>query len=131
MPHQRKVINEEVSAPISTPFASPMGIASNPRRWTAQQPRLPVTRVEHLSPPRLFSLSSNTRIRDLETQVELGEAAGRSHWVEANRRKLLKLTPIAELLRSGQIHQPMEKHKREYSPQEYQKTAVPSQEKKG
>jgi len=70
-------------------------------------------------------------IRDLETQVELGEAAGRSHWVEANRRKLIKLTPIAELLRSGQVHQPMEKHKREYVPEEDQKTAVPLQEKKG
>jgi hypothetical protein len=70
-------------------------------------------------------------IRDLETQVELGEAAGRSHWVEANRRKLIKLTPIAELLRSGQVHQPMEKHKREYSPEGEQKTVMPLQEKKG
>ena len=57
-------------------------------------------------------------ICDLETQVELGEAAGRSHWVEANRRKLIKLTPITELLRTGQTHQPMDKHKREDAPLE-------------
>jgi len=70
-------------------------------------------------------------IRDLETQVELGEAAGRSHWVEANRRKLIKLTPIADLLRAGQIHQPLEKHKREYAPPEDKKPAKPLQERKG
>ncbi len=57
-------------------------------------------------------------IRDLESQVELGEAAGRTHWVEANRRKFIKLTPIVDLLRTGQTHQPMDKHKREYTPQE-------------
>ncbi len=70
-------------------------------------------------------------IRDLETQVDLGEAAGRSHWVEANRRKLIKLTPIADLLRAGQMHQPMEKHKREYAPSEYKKLAMPLQEGRG
>lgn len=70
-------------------------------------------------------------MRDLETQVDLGEASGRSHWVEANRRKLIKLTPIADLLRTGQMHQPMEKHKREYAPSEYKKPAQPLQERKG
>ena len=58
-------------------------------------------------------------IRDLQTQVELGEAAGRSHWVEANQRKLIKLTPITDLLRAGHMHQPMEKQKREDRPSEY------------
>jgi len=70
-------------------------------------------------------------IHDLETQVELGEAAGRSHWIEANRRKLIKLTPIADLLRTGQIHQPMEKHKREYSAEEDNKLAMSLQEGRG
>jgi len=79
----------------------------------------------------IFLPQLEQEIHDLETQVELGEAAGRGHWVEANRRKLIKLTPIADLLRAGQIHQPMEKHKRECSPKEYEKPATSSQERKG
>ncbi len=54
-------------------------------------------------------------VQDLECQVELGEAANRVHWVEANRRKLTKLLPIRDFLRTGQTHQPMGKAKREYT----------------
>jgi site-specific recombinase XerD len=66
----------------------------------------------------------------LEQEIRDLEAAGRSHWVEANRRKLIKLTPITDLLRTGQIHQPMEKHKREYAHPEDEKLATSLQEKK-
>jgi hypothetical protein len=38
---------------------------------------------------------------------------------------------IAELLRAGQTHQPMEKHKREYSSEEYQKPMTAVQEDEG
>lgn len=57
-------------------------------------------------------------VQDLECQVELGEAADRAHWVEANRRKLMKLLPIRDFLRTGETHQPMGKAKREYLVQE-------------
>lgn len=57
-------------------------------------------------------------VRDTMFQIELGEAAGRTHWVDANQRKLTKLIPIRDLLQSRQIHQPMAKAKREYTAQE-------------
>ena len=57
-------------------------------------------------------------VQDLEDQVTLGEAANRPHWAEANRRKLIKLIPIRDLLQSGKNHQPMDKSKREYTMQE-------------
>jgi hypothetical protein len=56
--------------------------------------------------------------RETTFQIELGEAAGRTHWVEANPRKLTKLIPIGDLLQSRQIHQPLGKAKREYPTQE-------------
>ncbi len=57
-------------------------------------------------------------VRDTEFQIELGEAAGRTHWVEANQQKLTKLIPIRDLLASRQVHQPLGKAKREYTAQE-------------
>jgi len=57
-------------------------------------------------------------IRDTTFQIELGEAAGRTHWVEANQKKLTKLIPIRDLLQRRQIHQPLGKAKREYTAQE-------------
>ena len=57
-------------------------------------------------------------VQDLQHQVELGEAANRPHWVEANRRKVAKLLPIRDFLRTGQTHQPLGKAKREYTVQE-------------
>ncbi len=57
-------------------------------------------------------------VQDLEYQVELGEAANRVHWVEANQRKLGKLLPIRDFLRTGETHQPMGKARREYPVQE-------------
>ncbi|HYU73288.1 MAG TPA: hypothetical protein VEL31_11465, partial [Ktedonobacteraceae bacterium] len=63
-------------------------------------------------------------VQDLEGQVELGEAANRTHWVEANRRKLTKLLPIRDFLRTGETHQPMGKTRREYSMQEGREQAT-------
>lgn len=57
-------------------------------------------------------------VRDTEFQVELGKAAGRTHWIEANQQKLTNLIPIRDLLNSRKIHQPMGKTKREYTVQE-------------
>jgi len=52
-------------------------------------------------------------VRDTEQQVELGEAAGRPHSADANRRKLTVLQPIIDLLRQGTLHQPIGKDIRE------------------
>jgi integrase len=47
--------------------------------------------------------------------IAIGEAAGRPHWVEANRRKLETLEQILATLEQGHLHQPMGKAKREYT----------------
>jgi len=57
-------------------------------------------------------------VRDTAYQIELGEAAGRPHWVEANQRKLTVLQPIVQMLQQGQTHHPLGKAKREYSDEE-------------
>lgn len=57
-------------------------------------------------------------INDTNFQIELGEKSGHQHWVDANRRKLPVLTNIVNTLKEGVTHQPMEKHKREYSVEE-------------
>lgn len=57
-------------------------------------------------------------INDTNFQIELGEKSGHQHWVDANRRKLPVLTNIVNSLKEGVTHQPMEKHKREYSLEE-------------
>jgi integrase len=54
--------------------------------------------------------------QDTIALIAIGEAAGRSHWVEANRRKLETLDQILATLEDGQLHQPMGKAKREYAP---------------
>ena len=50
--------------------------------------------------------------------IQIGEAAGRTHWVEANHRKLEKLERIIATLDAGRVHQPLGKAKREYQPGE-------------
>ncbi len=64
-------------------------------------------------------------IHDTEQQIELGEAAGRPHWVEANRRKLTVLQPIVSLLRQGALHQPMDKNFRQSSGAEIAERSAP------
>jgi integrase len=61
-------------------------------------------------------------VRDTEYQVELGQAAGHPHWVEANRRKLTVLQPIVQLLQEGQTHHPLGKTTREYAAEQVRRS---------
>jgi hypothetical protein len=51
--------------------------------------------------------------RDLRFQIELGQRAGRDHWVDKNQRKLAQILPVIATLRTGQAHAQMAKAERE------------------
>ncbi len=54
-----------------------------------------------------------TMERDLRFQIELGQRAGREHWVDKNQRKLAQILPVIATLRAGQAHTQMTKAERE------------------
>src|SRR5581483_5411183 len=59
-----------------------------------------------------------TMERDLRFQIELGQRAGREHWVDKNQRKLAQILPVIATLRAGQAHTQMTKAEREETAEE-------------
>jgi hypothetical protein len=51
--------------------------------------------------------------RDLRFPIELGEKAGREHWVDKNRQQLAQILPVIQTLRTGSIHAQLTKTERE------------------
>jgi len=58
---------------------------------------------------------------DILIQIDLGNAAGRSHWVEKNQRLLEPINKIIDVLEQDRLHSPLGKLGREYSNEERQK----------
>src|SRR5205823_4151582 len=46
-------------------------------------------------------------------KIELGEKAGREHWVDKNQQKLAQILPVIQTLRMGTVHGQMTKGERE------------------
>jgi hypothetical protein len=51
--------------------------------------------------------------RDLWFQIELGQRAGREHWVDKNQRELVQILPVIATFRTGQAHVQTTKAERE------------------
>lgn len=93
----------------------PNGYCFKHRKFDCPAARMPCYTCPMFATTPAFLPQFEREVRDTVYQVELGEAAGHPHWVEANRRKLTVLQPIVRLLQEGQTHHPLGKAKREYT----------------
>ncbi len=96
----------------------PNGYCFKHRKFDCPAARMPCYTCPMFATTPAFLPQFEQEVRDTAYQVELGEAAGHPHWVEANRRKLTVLQPIVQLLQEGQTHHPRGKVKREYTAKE-------------
>jgi integrase len=107
------------------------GYCFKPRKLACPFVELPCYACRNFATTPAFLPEFERMAQDLLVQVDLGQRAGRPHWVDKNERKLAQIRPIVETLRAGRIHAQMPKGEREYTPVERQAGAVPLEEDPG
>jgi integrase len=95
----------------------PNGFCFKHTKFECPAAATPCYRCPMFVTPPAFLSQIEREVRDLQYQVELGQAANHIHRVEANQRKLIKLLPIRDFLQTEATHQPMSKARREYPAQ--------------
>jgi hypothetical protein len=90
------------------------GYCFKPRKMACPYVDLPCYTYRNWATTPAFLPEFETMERDLRFQIELGQKAGREHWVDKNRQKLTQILPVIQTLRAGDVHGRMPKVEREH-----------------
>ncbi len=106
----------------------PNGWCFKPRSMECPASRIPCLTCSAFATTSDFLPQFEHEVRQTEDAIAVAEQVGHERMAEANHRKLIPLLAITDTLRQGELHQPLPKYRREYTPAELAQRAQQQQE---